>query len=220
MVEISISLLTMHTDNVVHALYELEVAKINYFHIDVMDGKFVEKNTIDIMKNYALTISHISNIPLDIHFMVEDIEQHIEEYLSLKPDRITFHIEAVKDIERVKTIIKMLKENHIKVGIAISPDTSIDVIKPFLPYVHMILVMTVVPGKGGQKLIPSTIEKVRALKEYVTQNHIDIDIQVDGGINDKTAKLVKEAGANILVAGNYVTSSDNFKESVANLKLD
>ena len=218
MTEISASVLTVEKENAIHTFYDLETSKIDYFHIDVMDGKFVEKNNIELMKDYALTISHISNVGLDIHFMVENVEEAINEFLILSPKMMTFHIEATKDKERTMNIIQDLKENHIKVGLAISPDTDIDTIKEYIPFVHMILVMTVVPGKGGQAFIPEMLEKVKELKNYVQENDFDIDIEVDGGINSETAKQVKEAGANILVAGNYIISSENFAESVKKLK--
>ncbi len=219
MVEISASLLTMNEENAVRNLYNLETAKIDYFHIDVMDGKFVEKNTEDVMKEYALTISHISNLGLDIHLMVEDVKHFLDEYLILEPQIITFHIESMKnDEQRTQNIIKEIKQSGSKVGIAISPDTSIEEIKKYLKYIHLILVMTVVPGKGGQELIPETLEKVENLKKYIDENNIDIDIEVDGGINDKTSKEAKLAGANILVVGNYLISSDNKYDAVKLLK--
>ncbi len=218
MAEVSASILTVEKDNATQMFYDLEVAKINYFHIDVMDGKFVERDTTAVMKDYALTISHISNLGLDVHLMVENVEEFMDEYLMLEPEILTFHIEATKTEERTKNIIEQIKENGTKVGISISPDTSIDEIKPYLNQIHMVLVMTVVPGKGGQKLIPETLDKVRELKKYIDDNGIDIDIEVDGGINAETAELAKEAGANILVAGNYLVSADNLKEAVQSLK--
>ncbi len=218
MVEVSASVLTVDQENAIHTFYELETAKINYFHIDVMDGQFVENNNIAKMKDYALTISHMSNIGLDVHFMVEDVEKAIDEFIMLEPKIITFHIEAIKDKEKRMQIIQDLKENHIKVGLAVSPETGIEEIKEYIPFIHMVLVMTVVPGKGGQALIPETLDKVKELKQYIEENNFDIDIEVDGGINEKTAELAKEAGANILVAGNYIISSENFEESVKKLK--
>lgn len=218
MIEISASVLTVKKENAIQKFYDLETAKINYFHIDVMDGKFVENNNVELMKEYALAISHMSNVGLDVHFMVENVEEAIDEFIMLAPKIVTFHIEATKEKERTMKIIQDLKENNIKVGIAISPDTSIESIKEYLPYIHMVLVMTVVPGKGGQAFIPEMLEKVKALREYVLENDLDIDIEVDGGINEQTAKQVKEVGANILVAGNYIISSRNFAESVKNLK--
>lgn len=219
MTEISASLLTLPKENAIHTLYNLETSKINYFHIDVMDGKFVENNTLELMKDYALTISHISNLGLDVHLMVENIEEYVEEYLMLNPKILTFHIEASKEEERTKKIIDEIKNSGTRVGIAISPETSIDEIKQYLNYIHLVLVMTVIPGKGGQKLIPETIEKVKELKKYIDENNIDIDIEVDGGINDVTSTSAVEAGANILVAGNYIISAKDMKEAVKKLRI-
>ena len=218
MIEISASVLNVGKEKATRTFYDLETAKINYFHIDVMDGKFVENNTEEIMKDYALTISHISNLGLDVHLMVEDVEKFIDEYSMLEPEIITFHIEATQNEERTQNAISEIKNIGSRVGIAISPDTSIEEIKPYLQFVHLILVMTVVPGKGGQKLIPETLEKLKELKKYIDENNIDIDLEVDGGINNETAELCKEAGANILVAGKYLVTSENFNEAVKNLR--
>ena len=218
MVEVSASILTLEKENAIKTMYNLEAGKIDYFHIDVMDGKFVEKDTTELMKDYALTASHISNLGLDVHLMVKNVEKFIDEYSMLEPEIITFHIEATKNEEKTKSVIEEIKNIGSRVGIAISPDTNIDEIKQYLPYVHMALVMTVVPGKGGQKLIPETLEKVRALKKYIDDNNIDIDIEVDGGINNETASKAVEAGANILVVGNYLISSKNIGESVKKVK--
>lgn len=218
MTEISASVLTVEKDNATTTFYNLETGKINYFHIDVMDGKFVEKNNLELMKDYALTISHISNLGLDVHLMVENVEEVADEYLMLEPEILTFHIEATKNEERTKNIIELIKNSGTRVGIAISPETSIEDIKPYLNSIHMVLVMTVVPGKGGQKLIPETLEKAKSLKQYITENNIDIDIEVDGGINDITAEQAILSGANILVAGNYLVSAENISEAVKKLK--
>ena len=218
MTEVSASILTVEKENAVRTFYNLETGKINYFHIDVMDGKFVERDTTELMKDYALTISHISNLGLDVHFMVENVEEFIDEYAMLEPEIMTFHVEATKTEERTKNAIEEIKRAGSRVGISISPDTNLDSIKPYLELIHMVLVMTVVPGKGGQKLIPETLEKVKELKEYIDKNNIDIDIEVDGGINAETAERAVEAGANILVAGNYLVTAENISEAVAKLK--
>lgn len=216
--EVSTSILTVEKENAVRIFYDLEVGKTDYFHIDVMDGKFVEKDTTSIMKDYSLTLSHITNIGLDVHLMVEEVELFVDEYIEFNPEYITFHIEATKTKERTMEIINTIKENGIKVGISVSPDTSIDEIKEYLPYVHMVLIMTVVPGKGGQKLIPETLEKVKELKKYIEENNLDIMIEVDGGINSETADSAKEAGADILVAGSYIINAENYSEAIKKLK--
>ncbi len=219
MTEISASLLTLDKENAIKTMYNLEAGKINYFHIDVMDGKFVEKNTTEIMKDYALTASHISNLGLDVHLMVENVEEFVDEYSMLEPKIITFHIEAMNNNEeRIKNVIYEIKNIGSRVGIAINPDTDIEKVKKYLPYIHMILIMTVVPGKGGQTLIAETLEKVKKVKEYIDENNIDIDIEVDGGINDETSNKAIECGANILVSGKYLISSENIGEAVRKLK--
>lgn len=218
MTEISASVLNVNQEKATRTFYDLETAKINYFHIDVMDQKFVENNTVEIMKDYALTISHISNLGLDVHLMVENVEKFIDDYSMLEPEIITFHIEATKTKERTLNAIEEIKKGGSRIGISINPETKIDEIKEYLPYVHMVLIMTVVPGKGGQKLIPETIEKVKELKKYIDENNIDIDIEVDGGINDENSHTLIEAGANILVVGSYLVKSEDFAETVKKLK--
>lgn len=218
MVEISVSLLTVEREDYVKLFYDLETAKVDYFHIDVMDGKFVENNTKERMETYTSIIKNISNLPLDIHLMVEDVKEYINEYLSYEPNIITFHYEAIKEKEDILEIIEYLKQNNTKVGIAISPNTKVEEIYEYLPLIHMILVMSVEPGKGKQKLIPETIEKIRQLREYIKKNNIEIDIEVDGGINKDTVKEVKDAGANIIVVGSAITLSSNYNEVVQQLK--
>lgn len=165
MVEISTSILTVEKDDAIKTFYNLEAAHTDYFHIDVMDGKFVPKNTVELMQEYSNTIKHISNIPLDVHLMVEDVKSHISAYLDLEPNIITFHIEATKDKEEVLELIKYIKESNIKVGISVKPNTDIKEIYEYLPLIHMVLVMTVEPGLGGQKLIRRNFTKDKRIKE-------------------------------------------------------
>lgn len=214
MSDVSVSILSVDKENATHTFYNLETARPEYFHIDVMDGKFVENNNLELMKDYAITISHISNIPLDVHLMVENVEEIMDEYMDLLPDRITFHIEAISDSERIFNIIDELKSNGIKIGIAIKPNTKIEEIKPYLNYIHQVLVMTVEPGKGGQKLIPETLEKIKELRSFVDDNGIDIDIEADGGINKETAEDVRNAGTDVLVSGAFIINSENQREAV------
>lgn len=218
MSEVSVSILSVKKENAVSTFYNLETAKVDYFHIDVMDGKFVENNNLELMKDYALTISHISNVGLDVHLMVEDVEKIMEDYISLEPQIITFHYEAIKDKERIVSIINEIKSNGIKVGLAISPETPIEEIEEFCKYIHQILIMTVVPGKGGQKLIPETLEKVKKIKKFIVGNNLDINIEADGGINGENSVTVRNSGVDILVSGNYIIASDDFNEAVKKLK--
>lgn len=218
MPEISASVLGVEKENSIKTFYDLEVAGTDYYHIDVMDGKFVEKNTEEKMYTFTNEIKQMSNLPLDVHFMVENIKENIDRYLIFKPHIITFHLEACKDKEEVEKHIKYIQENGIKVGISIKPKTKVEDIFEFLPYLHLVLIMTVEPGKGGQKLIPETVEKVKVLKQYIEKNNLDTYIEVDGGINPETVSLVKEAGADIIVAGSAIISAENYKEVIDTLK--
>ena len=218
MVEISTSILGVEKENSIKTFYDLEVAGTDYYHIDVMDGKFVEKNTEVKMFTFTNEIKQISNLPLDVHFMVENIKENIDRYLIFKPHIITFHLEACKDKEEVKKLIKYLQTNEVKVGISIKPNTKVEDVFEFLPYLHLVLIMTVEPGKGGQKLIPETVEKVKELKQYIEENNLDTYIEVDGGINSQTVNLVKDAGADIIVAGSAIISAENYKEVIDILK--
>ena len=204
MVEVSTSILSVKKGEESKTFFALEKAKTDYFHIDVMDGKFVEKDTYNKMLEYASYIKRISNLPLDIHLMVEDVNSAIEDFIAVEPNIITFHYEACKNKEEVMQIIKKIKENNCKVGLSVKPETKIEEIYEFLPYIHMCLVMTVEPGKGGQTLLTDMVDKISKLKKYVDENNIEIDIEADGGINLKTAGAVKQAGANILVSGTAI----------------
>lgn len=218
MVEVSTSILSEKKGEESATFFELEAAKTDYFHIDVMDGNFVEKNTYDKMLGYAEYIKRISNLPQDVHLMVKDVRTAVDDFLAVEPNIITFHYEACKDREEVHKMIKYIKDNHCKVGLAIKPNTKVEEIYEFLSYIHTCLIMTVEPGKGGQKLIESTVEKVRELKKYITEKNIEIDIEVDGGINLRTAPKVKDAGANILVSGSAILMANNFKTIIDELK--
>ena len=209
MIEISTSILSVKKG---------EEAKTFYFHIDVMDGKFVEKDTYQKMLEYASYIKRISNLPLDVHLMVEDIDEAIEDFSSVEPNIITFHYEACKDKEEVMKYIKKIQDNNCKVGISVKPETNIEEIYEFLPYIHMILVMTVEPGKGGQTLLTDMVDKIAKLKKYIDDNNIEIDIEADGGINLKTAEAVKKAGANILVSGTAILIAKDYKTIIDELR--
>ena len=218
MVEISTSILSVRKGEEAKTFFALEKAKTDYFHIDVMDGKFVEKDTYKRMLENASYIKRISNLPLDVHLMIEDIDSGIEDFLAVEPNIITFHYEACKDKREVMKYINKIKENNCKVGLSIKPETNIEEIYEFLPYVHMCLIMTVEPGKGGQTLISDMVDKISNLKKYINENNIDIDIEADGGINLKTAEAVKKAGANILVSGTAIIIAKDYKIIIDEMK--
>lgn len=218
MVEISTSVLTVEKEKIMQTIYDLEVAKTDYFHIDVMDGKFVESFTSNIMEEYAGYMKSVSTLPLDVHLMVEDVKKYVDIYLNYEPNIITFHIEAVKNEEEAIEIINYIKSNNCKVGIAVNPDTDIKKVFGLLEKVHMVLVMTVVPGKGGQPLIESTLTKISDLKKYIEDNNLDIDIEADGGIKLDNIQGVKDAGANIIVSGTGIVKQDDFGSVIAAMK--
>ena len=150
--------------------------------------------------------------------MVKDVETGIEVFSAVEPNIITFHLEACKDKEDVMKNIQLIKEKGSRVGIAIKPETPIEEVYEYLPYVHMCLVMTVEPGKGGQTLITDMLAKISELKSYIERKGLEIDIEVDGGINLKTAPRVKNAGANILVAGTAILMASDYKVIIDELK--
>ena len=218
MVEISTSILSVKKGEESKTFFALEKAKTDYFHIDVMDGKFVEKDTYQKMLEYASYIKRISNLPLDIHLMVEDINTAIDDFASVEPNIITFHYEVCKNKEEVMEVIKKIKNNNCKVGISVKPETDIKEIYEFLPYVHMCLVMTVEPGKGGQTLLTDMVNKIAELKEYIQKNNLEVGIEADGGINLTTAEAVKKAGANILVSGTAILMAKDYKVIIDDLR--
>ena len=217
MIEVSTSILSVKKGEESKTFFALEKAKTDYFHIDVMDGKFVEKKTYNKMLEYASYIKMISNLPLDIHLMVENIDEAIDDFLSVEPNIITFHYEACNNSEEVIKNINLIKDVHSKVGISVKPETPIEKIYEFLPYVHVALVMTVEPGKGGQTMLSNMAQKVQKLKKYVDENNLEIDIEVDGGINLRTMDSVKNAGANILVAGTAILMAKDYGEIIKEL---
>lgn len=216
--EISTSILTVTEENATKIFYNLETAGTDYYHIDIMDGKFVEKDTQKMMYDYSNTIKQISNIPLDVHLMVENIKENIDRYIPLEPSIITFHYEACKNDKEVIRLINYIKEAGIKPAISIKPNTSIDKIIKFIPMLYMVLVMTVEPGKGGQKLIPECLVKAKELKDYIEQNNLDTYIEVDGGVNKETVEAVKQARVDISVAGSAIINAEDFKEAINELR--
>ena len=220
MVEISTSILSVEKGKEAETFLALEKAKTNYFHIDVMDGKFVEKDTYQKMLEYAEYIKRISNLPLDVHLMVEDIQKGIDDFSVVEPNIMTFHYEACKSKEEVKKNIDIIKQNNARVGIAVKPETNIEEIYEYLPYIHLCLIMTVEPGKGGQTMLTEMIQKIEKLKEKIDKEKLELDIQVDGGINLKTAPKVKQAGANNLVAGTAILLAKDYKTIIDELKSE
>lgn len=185
---------------------------VDYMHIDVMDGKFVENKsyTISDIKKF----NDLSTKKLDVHLMVKNPEKYIEELVFLNVEYITFHFEAVKDINK---IINEIKSAGIKAGISINPDTAVTQIYPYLNNLDMILVMTVNPGRSGQGFIEEVLTKISDLKSEIINKNYKTIISVDGGINDETTPRLKELGVDMLVSASYI-QGENTEEKVKFLK--
>lgn len=205
--KVSVSILKEY-DRLIKAVKEVNSSSADYLHIDVMDGYFVEdrKFPIEVVRD----IQSISTKPLDVHLMVES-EELIKEYAKLKPEYLTFHAEIIKD----HSIIDYVKRMGIKVGLAINPETDIELLLPYLDNLDLVLFMSVEPGIGGQKFMESVIKKIERLKLITNKNII---ISIDGGINDKNVELCKYAGCNMVVVGSFITNSDNYDEMIKKLK--
>lgn len=217
--EIATSILNVKEAESIKTFYRLEIAHTDYFHIDVMDGNFVKNNTIELMERYADSLKNITNIPLDIHLMVKDIKKYVDEFASCMPRNITFHIEATENKEEAIQLIKYIKEQDCKVGIAVNPETDITEIYDLIPLVHNVMIMTVEPGKGGQTFITDMTKKIAKLKSYITDNNLDTEIEVDGGINLDNIQEVKNAGAEIAVVGTFLINSKDYKDTINKLKI-
>ena len=218
MVEVATSLLSINEEECIKNIYDIEVAGTDYFHIDVMDGKFVKNDTIDKMRKYTEYIKQVSNTKIEVHLMVKEVIDFIKAYIDMEVDCIIFHIEACKNEKEILELISYIKENNTKVGISINPKTKIEEIYKYLPHIHRVLVMSVEPGEGGQEFIEDSIYKIENLNKYIYENGYEVDIEVDGGINDKTVNKVVDAGANILVAGSYIAKSNDYKAAIESLK--
>ena len=218
MVEISTSILSVEKENAIKTFYNLETAKIDYFHIDVMDGEFVNNNTVDKMNEYCDCLSSITNIPLDVHLMVKDVKKYIDMFLPYNPNIITFHYEAVKDKNELIDLVDYIHHNNCKAGISIKPNTNISEIYDILEILNVVLVMTVEPGEGGQPLISETIGKIKELAKHVEEHDLDTIIEADGGINVENAEQLKEAGTEVLVVGTGLIKTENYAETVKQIK--
>jgi ribulose-phosphate 3-epimerase len=218
MVEISTSLLGVEKEKVIKTIYNLETAKTDYFHIDVMDGVFVENDTTEKMLEYCDYLSNITNIPLDVHLMVSDVHKYIDLFLPYNPNIITIHYEAISDKNELINELSYIKSNHCKAGISIKPNTDISEILDILELVHVVLVMTVEPGKGGQKLIKTTLDKIADLSEYIKKNELDVIIEADGGINIENVEDIKKCGVEIIVSGTGIIDSDNYEKTIKEMK--
>ncbi|WP_297193214.1 ribulose-phosphate 3-epimerase [uncultured Campylobacter sp.] len=190
-------------------------AKADLLHIDVMDGHFVPNLTFGpcVFKD----IQKVSSIPLDIHLMVNNVSFFVDLFLPLKPKFLSFHIEEEKHPIR---LCQYIRKNGVGAGIVLNPHTPISSIKHMIDYVDLVLLMSVNPGFSGQEFLPIVYEKIRELREIIDKKNAKVFIEVDGGINGLNAADLDEAGADILVAGSYIFSSNNYENSIKSLKLE
>lgn len=185
----------------------------DWLHFDVMDGMFVP--SISFGEPVLKCVAAVTEMPLDVHMMVTEPARYIKQYAALGAAGITVHAEACADVTAALELIRSL---GIRVGLSIKPATPVSEIVKYLPMVDMVLVMTVEPGFGGQAFMPETLPKIRELRRLSDEQGLDLDIEVDGGINGETAPLVREAGANVLVSGSYLFKAGDMKAAAASLR--
>lgn len=195
----------------ISSVEKLNFTGISYLHIDVMDGKFVNNVQFQDMDEIK-RINEVSLVKLQVHLMVEDVSSYLDRFYGLNIESITFHLEIEQDI---LMNIDKVHDMGYRCGIAICPDTDIQLIYPYLDKIDMVLLMSVIPGRGGQSFILDTKDKIAMLKNYIDKNSLSVLIEVDGGINDKTISLVKDA--DVAVVGSYIVKSDNYIERVNSL---
>ena len=214
-VQISPSILGVKKEDLIATCDRLISSGASLIHFDVMDGCFVSNisfvdGEIDVLSSY------VSNPILDVHLMCSDLDKYIPLYMKKNVKYITFHYEAESEEKLIKHAL-LVQENNILPGIVINPSTDVESILHLLKYFSIVLVMSVVPGKGGQSFIPSALDKIEKLVSYKKDNNLDFVIEVDGGINNETGLLCKERGVDILVAGSYILKSEDYKERIDSL---
>jgi len=213
MVKISPSILSSDYGKLSSELKRMEDCGADMLHIDVMDGHFVPNITLGapIVK----CIRKSSSLPFDVHLMISDPYKYIPDFVKAGSDIITFHVESDSDIEKT---IDLILASGKKAGLSVKPKTPIEAVYPYLDKLSMVLVMTVEPGFGGQSFMEDMMPKVSAVKAEIDRRGLDIDIQVDGGINKDTISVAAKAGANVFVSGNAIFSSDDAAKTIADFK--
>ena len=212
---ISPSLLSANFANLEKDIASIENTKAEWLHYDVMDGHFVP----NISFGYSILgdVRKITKLFIDVHLMISDPLKYLDEFIKNGADLITFHYESYDDKAKIIETIQTIKERNIKVGLSIKPNTQVSEIKQYLKDLNLILVMSVEPGFGGQSFMENSLDKIAELRQLIDENHYECVIQVDGGINQETAKKVKAAGCDVAVAGSYVFKHQDRNEAVNSL---
>lgn len=213
MVKISPSILSADFANLRRDVACVEQGGAEYIHIDVMDGHFV--NNITLGPNVVAALRSHTKLVLDVHLMISNPEKYVADFAKAGADILMVHAEATNHLHGV---LQKIKQLGVKAGVVINPATPVCLIKPILSMVDQVLVMTVNPGFGGQSFIEETVEKIEQLTALKKEKGYTFDIEVDGGITDKTAPICKKAGANVFVAGSYIYNSEDPKKQIATLK--
>ena len=213
MIKIAPSILSADFSKLGDDIKAVEEAGADYIHVDVMDGHFVPNITIGPLVVQA--IRPVTKLPLDVHLMIENPDRYIEEFAKAGADIISVHVEASPHLHRT---VQLIKQHGVKAGVVINPATSVDSIRHILQDVDLVLLMTVNPGFGGQAFIESVVPKIKEVSDLVKTQGLNVEIEVDGGVNPKTARLCVEAGANVLVAGSFIYNNPDRQQAIQTLK--
>ncbi|MFA4905729.1 MAG: ribulose-phosphate 3-epimerase [Candidatus Margulisiibacteriota bacterium] len=213
MVKIAPSILSADFSRLGEEIKKVEAAGADLIHIDVMDGHFVPNITIGPLVVKACR--KITKLPLDVHLMIENPDRYIPDFAKAGADIITIQVEASKNLEED---IELIKRNNCRPGVVVNPKTPIESVFPVLDKIVMALLMTVNPGFEGQKFMPEVLPKIKELKKNIERRALNVDIEVDGGINPQTAKEAVKAGANVLVAGSAIFYANDYSEIIKKLK--
>ncbi|GAE33906.1 ribulose-phosphate 3-epimerase [Halalkalibacter akibai] len=215
MIKIAPSILSADFSKLGEDIKEVELGGADYIHVDVMDGHFVPNITIGPLVVEA--IRPITNLPLDVHLMIENPDQFIPQFAKAGADILSVHVEACTHLHRT---VHLIKDYGVRAGIVLNPATPVEVIEPIIEDVDLVLLMTVNPGFGGQRFIESVLTKIKKVSELAKSRNLTIDIEVDGGVNFTTAKKCVEAGANVLVAGSAIYNEIDRAKAIAEIRGD